>query len=63
MKIAVLGTGMVGQTLAEKLAALGHDVIIGTRDVKKALATKEAGRYDRPAFGEWHKSHTNIKVA
>jgi len=63
MKIGILGTGVVGQTLAEKLAALGHDVTMGTRDVKNALATKEAGRYDRPAFGEWHKSHTNIKVA
>lgn len=39
MKIAVLGTGVVGQTIAEKLAALEHDVTMGTRDVKKALAT------------------------
>ena len=33
MKIAVLGTGVVGQILAEKLASLGHDVTMGTRDV------------------------------
>jgi 8-hydroxy-5-deazaflavin:NADPH oxidoreductase len=63
MKIAVLGTGVVGQTLAEKLAALGHDVTIGTRDVKKALATTGADMFGRPAFGEWHTGHTNINVA
>ncbi|MET0937828.1 MAG: NAD(P)-binding domain-containing protein, partial [Gaiellaceae bacterium] len=32
MKVGVLGTGMVGQALAGKLAALGHDVAVGTRD-------------------------------
>jgi hypothetical protein len=33
MKIAVLGTGMAGRTLASRLAGLGHDVVIGSRDV------------------------------
>jgi predicted dinucleotide-binding enzyme len=28
MKYGVLGTGMVGQALAGKLVALGHDVMI-----------------------------------
>lgn len=32
MKIGVLGSGMVGQTVAGKLAADGHDVVLGTRD-------------------------------
>lgn len=32
MKIAVLGTGSVGRTVAPALARLGHDVVIGTRD-------------------------------
>ena len=32
MKIAVLGTGTAGRTLAPALAALGHDVSVGTRD-------------------------------
>jgi predicted dinucleotide-binding enzyme len=32
MRIAVLGTGMVGQTLAPAFARLGHDVVLGTRD-------------------------------
>jgi 8-hydroxy-5-deazaflavin:NADPH oxidoreductase len=32
MKIAVLGTGVVGQTLALAFQRLGHEVAIGTRD-------------------------------
>ena len=32
MNIAVLGTGMVGPTVAGRLVELGHDVTIGTRD-------------------------------
>ncbi|HXV59712.1 MAG TPA: NAD(P)-binding domain-containing protein [Vicinamibacteria bacterium] len=31
MRYAVLGTGMVGQTLGEKLVALGHEVMMGSR--------------------------------
>ncbi|GAB2981031.1 NADPH-dependent F420 reductase [Nocardioides montaniterrae] len=32
MKFAVLGTGMVGNALAQRLAELGHEVAMGTRD-------------------------------
>ncbi len=32
MRIAVLGTGAVGQAMATRLAELGHDVRLGTRD-------------------------------
>jgi 8-hydroxy-5-deazaflavin:NADPH oxidoreductase len=31
MRIAVLGTGMVGRTLAPAFTRLGHDVVVGTR--------------------------------
>ena len=31
MRIGVLGTGVVGTTIAEKLRELGHDVLIGSR--------------------------------
>jgi predicted dinucleotide-binding enzyme len=39
MRIAVLGTGVVGQTLAGGLADLGHEVTMGTRDVEAISAT------------------------
>lgn len=40
MKIGVLGTGVVGQTIAGKLVSLGHDVMMGARsaDNEKVLA-------------------------
>ncbi|HEV7274934.1 MAG TPA: NAD(P)-binding domain-containing protein [Devosiaceae bacterium] len=39
MRIAVLGTGVVGQAMGAKLVALGHDVMMGARsaDNDKAL--------------------------
>lgn len=62
MKIAVLGTGMVGQTLAAALAAKGHEVMIGTRDVAKSLATSEPNAFGMPAFGVWHKANAAVSV-
>jgi 8-hydroxy-5-deazaflavin:NADPH oxidoreductase len=49
MKIAVLGTGNVGQTFVEKLISLGHQVMIGTRNVSETVG--------REAFKEWHDKH------
>lgn len=41
MNIGILGTGGVGQTLAAKLIAAGHSVVIGTRDVTATAAKPE----------------------
>jgi 8-hydroxy-5-deazaflavin:NADPH oxidoreductase len=62
MKIAILGTGMVGQTLAAALVAKTHNVTIGTRDVKASLATTENSPMGLPAFGVWHKTNSKVKV-
>jgi len=35
MKIGIIGSGVVGQTVGVKLVALGHEVVIGTRDPNK----------------------------
>ena len=46
MRIGVLGTGIVGTTLATKLTKLGHDVTMGSRKAGGEKATawvKEAG--------------------
>jgi 8-hydroxy-5-deazaflavin:NADPH oxidoreductase len=40
MRIAVLGTGMVGQTLATKLVEVGHDVVMGSRDAANEKAAE-----------------------
>ncbi|MCY1023331.1 NADPH-dependent F420 reductase [Pyxidicoccus sp. MSG2] len=46
MKIAILGTGIVGETLGSKLVEVGHEVRMGSRTAnhEKAVAwTKKAG--------------------
>lgn len=43
MRIAVIGTGMVGRTLGEGLAKVGHDVVVGTRDPARTRARDEWG--------------------
>lgn len=61
MKIAVLGTGVVGQTISEKMAALGHQVMIGTRDVNSALEKTAPDSFGRPGFSDWHSQHPEIR--
>lgn len=39
MKIAVLGTGMVGDTLGSKLVELGHTVKMGSRTADNEKST------------------------
>jgi predicted dinucleotide-binding enzyme len=63
MRIAVLGTGSVGQTMGNKLAALGHDVVIGTRDPDEAKARMTSDRDWVPPFGKWHQDHPDVAVA
>jgi 8-hydroxy-5-deazaflavin:NADPH oxidoreductase len=62
MNISILGTGVVGQTIAGKLAEVGHEVMVGTRDVDKTLAHTEPSPYGLPPFGVWLKQHPGIKL-
>ena len=62
MRYGVIGTGMVGKTLASKLISLGHEVKMGSRSASNETAAawvKEAGKgasqgtfADAAAFGE-----------
>jgi predicted dinucleotide-binding enzyme len=60
MRYGILGTGTVGQTLATKLVAVGHEVCMGARDAANekaaAWAAAEGGRHgtfaDAAEFGE-----------
>jgi 8-hydroxy-5-deazaflavin:NADPH oxidoreductase len=60
MKITVLGTGMVGQALAGRLAELGHEVTVGTRDVEATLARTEPDYLGNPPFHVWQEAHPNV---
>jgi predicted dinucleotide-binding enzyme len=63
MKIAVLGTGMVGQTIAARLAGLGHEVTVGTRDPQGTLARTEPDGMGNPAYPVWAAAHPEVRLA
>ncbi len=55
LRIAVLGTGPVGRAVAGRLAELGHEVTIGTRD-----AAGTAGRED---YAAWAADHPAVRLS
>jgi 8-hydroxy-5-deazaflavin:NADPH oxidoreductase len=57
MKIGILGTGGVGKAIAAKLVKLEHEVMIGTRDVRKTLESRAAG-----SFHEFIEHNPKIKL-
>ena len=58
MRIAVLGTGPVGRALAGRLAELGHEVVVGTRD---PAATRERTDDDGVAtYAAWEADHPDV---
>jgi len=61
MKIGVLGTGVVGQTISGKLVGLGNDVVLGTRDAAQTKARNEPGPFDMPSFSEWLKQTPGVR--
>jgi len=63
MKIAILGTGMVGRAHAEKLSQIGHEVMFGTQDVEKTLHSEAPDAMGNPGFSSWYSAHSQIKVA
>ena len=61
MKVAVLGTGMVGRAHAVKLASLGHEVALGTQDVTRTLDPSRAAGDE--TFTDWHARHSGVRLA
>jgi|SRR5664280_13276 len=62
MKIAIIGTGAVGKTIASKLVELSHNVMIGTRNVSEKTASTEKDLYGNPPFSEWLKSNSKVRL-
>lgn len=63
MKIAVLGTGGGARAHIAKLAELGHEVHVGTRDPEATLARTEPDMMGNPPFGQWLADHPGIALA
>ncbi|ATZ26570.1 NADPH-dependent F420 reductase [Streptomyces lavendulae] len=55
MRYAILGTGVVGRTVAARLDSLGHEVVIGTRDPGTTLARAE--------YAAWQEAHPRVSLA
>ena len=62
MKISIIGTGTVGQTFASRFIALGHEVMMGTRNVSEKLASTARDNYGNPPFSEWHAANKSVKL-
>jgi predicted dinucleotide-binding enzyme len=63
MKYAVLGTGTVGRAVAGRLAELGHDVTVGTRDPAATLARTEPDGMGNPPYAAWAAEHPGVTLA
>ena len=62
MKIAVLGTGTVGRTLAARLAELGHDLTIGTRDPQATASRAGPDATGAAPFAAWAAGNPGIAL-
>ncbi|MEU1185146.1 NAD(P)-binding domain-containing protein [Streptomyces sp. NPDC005820] len=62
MRYAVLGTGVVGRTIADKVASLGHEVVVGTSDPQATLARTEPDGYGNPPFSDWQAQHADVRL-
>jgi len=62
MNIGILGTGIVGRSHAAKLASLGHNVMIGTRDAARTLAVDKPDAMGNVPFSAWQKEHPGVKL-
>jgi predicted dinucleotide-binding enzyme len=62
VRFGILGTGVVGKTIAARLADLGHDVMVGTRDPQETLSRTEPDQYGNPPFSTWQHEHPEVKL-
>lgn len=62
MNISILGTGSVGQILASKLIAKGHQVTIGTRNPAETLAKTAPDAMGNPPFRDWVTQNPRVKL-
>lgn len=63
MRYAILGTGIVGRTIAGRLISLGHEVVIGTRDPQATLAHTEPDGHGNQPFADWQRDNPKARLA
>ena len=62
MRFGILGTGVVGKSIAVRLDGLGHDVIVGTRNPEETLSRTDPDQYGNPPFGAWQEEHPEVRL-
>jgi 8-hydroxy-5-deazaflavin:NADPH oxidoreductase len=62
MNVAILGTGMVGRTIAARLSELGHNIAVGTRDPAATLARTETDSMGTPPFAQWQSEYKDVAL-
>jgi len=62
VRFGILGTGVVGKTIAVRLDGLGHDVIVGTRNPEETLSRTDPDQYGNPPFGSWQEEHPEVRL-
>src|SRR5215213_11798500 len=62
MRYGILGTGVVGKTIAGRLDAMGHEVMVGTRDPEDTLCRTELDQYGNPPFNAWQQEHPDVRL-
>jgi len=55
MRFGVLGSGVVGRAITARVAALGHGVMIGTRDPDELMSRAGPDPRGRESFAEWRE--------
>jgi hypothetical protein len=58
----VLGTGMVGRAISEKLVELGHDVRMGTRQPDATRARTEPDERGREPASSWLQRNPDVEL-
>jgi predicted dinucleotide-binding enzyme len=62
VRFGILGTGVVGKTIAARLDGLGHDVIVGTRNPEETLSRTDPDQYGNLPFGAWQEEHPEVRL-
>jgi 8-hydroxy-5-deazaflavin:NADPH oxidoreductase len=62
VRFGILGTGVVGKTMAARLDGLEREVMVGTRDPEETTSRTDPDAYGNPPFSVWQEEHPEIKL-
>jgi predicted dinucleotide-binding enzyme len=62
MQIGILGTGIVGQTLAAALTAKGNSVMLGTRDPAATVRRDRGTQMNPTSFKDWQQANPKVRL-